>query len=124
MCYGCYHICESQILKFYFLGFREISLCKNINVYLPFILSHTVHLPPPTCLYTHTRDTHGFPPHTHRMVTGQCLLPVSLAPTWSSTRVLLDTVHVPSTVMLVTPPVCTPTLTVTQTDSAHVIEKV
>ena len=58
------------------------------------------------------------------MVTGQCLLPVSLAPTWSSTHVLLDTVHVPSTVMLVTPPVCTPTLTVTLTDNAHVIEKV
>ena len=67
-----------------------------------------------------THMTHDIP----RMVTGLWLLPAFLVPTWSSTRVLLDTVHVPSTVMLVTPPVCTPTPTLTQTDSAHVIEKV
>ena len=38
--------------------------------------------------------------------------------------VLLDTVHVPSPVMLATPFVYTPTPTVTMTDSVHVTEKV
>ena len=38
--------------------------------------------------------------------------------------VLLDTVHVPSPVMLATPFVYTPTPTVTLTGSVHVTEKV
>lgn len=93
-------------------------ICVRPHSLHAFVIPHTA--PLSLYLYTMTHMTHDIP----RMVTGLCLLPVSLVPTWSSTRVLLDTVHVPSPVMLATPFVYTLTPTVTLADSVHVIEKV
>ena len=99
--------------------------CQHVDLSSTFLLSYISTLY--SLLYNgYLACIHAFLHYSSsfRMVTGLCSLPVFLALTWSSTRVLLDTVHVPSPVMLATPFVYTLTPTVTLADSVHVIEKV